>query len=69
MSKHDYEQSGYIELASHNQRWSFYALLMAVIRRADTDNLAALERAFPDVVKELRQRYSAPGGVLESDTE
>lgn len=42
----------------------FYTLLMAAMRFADTNNLSKLESAFPDVVKELRMRYQAPGGAL-----
>lgn len=43
---------------------SFYGIFMALIKRADTDNLIRLERAFPEVVKETRIRYYAPGGAL-----
>jgi len=43
---------------------SFYALIMAAMRQADTDNLMLLEAAWPLVSAELRQRYDAPGGFL-----
>jgi hypothetical protein len=46
---------------------SFEALLMAAIRRADTENYRKLSIAFPDVVIELQQRYNAPGGELAGD--
>ncbi len=45
----------------------FYALIMAAARRADTDNFAALERAFPRCIAEVRARYNAPGGRLPED--
>jgi hypothetical protein len=67
MAKRDYEQSQYVELQSQNQGWSFRALVMATMRRADTDNLAALRQAFPDVHDELVARYNAPGGDLPTD--
>lgn len=63
MSRHDYEESKQIHAAGH----SFYGLLMAAMRNADTFNLAKLREAFPDVAAELQDRYDAPGGVLESE--
>lgn len=45
----------------------FYALIMAAARRADTDNLELLERAWPDTIAELRERYNAPGGFLPGE--
>lgn len=50
--------------------FGFYALIMAAMRKADTDNLRALKTAFPLVWDELSRRYNAPGGLLpgESDT-
>jgi len=47
--------------------YGFYTLLMALIRRADTVNLNKLEILFPDEVKEFRQRYNAPGGLLPGE--
>ena len=35
------------------QRFPFYALLAAAVRKADTDNLALLSRGFPGVVRSL----------------
>jgi len=43
---------------------SFYGLLMACMRNADTDNVEKLKQAFPEVWNELQQRYNAPGGAL-----
>lgn len=48
---------------------SFYGLLMAAMRKADTFNAAILRRAFPEVWNDLQARYNAPGGVLPSDPE
>ena len=45
--------------------WSFYALIMAAMRRADNDNLKKLGLVFPDVLQELQDRYKAPGGFLD----
>lgn len=46
---------------------SFYGLIMAAYRLADTTNAAKLRAAFPDVIADLQARYDAPGGVLVSD--
>jgi len=46
---------------------AFYALLMATIREADSDNLAKLALCFPQVLAELTRRYSAPGGRLDTE--
>lgn len=63
MSLHDYKNSMEIQF----QRWPFYALIMAAMRQADTDNLKALKVAFPATWDELQARYHAPGGQLPSD--
>lgn len=47
--------------------YSYYALIMAAMRMADTDNTAKLEQVFPQVADELRRRYHAPGGLLPGD--
>ena len=47
--------------------YSFYALLIATIRQADSENLNKLEYVFPEVVLEFRERYNAPGGKLKDD--
>lgn len=47
----------------------FYALIQAAMRRADTDNLARLQAAFPDTWDELDARYHAPAGHLDGDRE
>lgn len=63
MSWHEYEVSRVITA----QDLPFYALVMAAMRQADTDNQKVLQEAFPDVWAELRLRYDAPGGILEDD--
>jgi len=46
------------------QDYPFYALIMAAMRQADTDNVRKLQNAWPDVWNELVARYNAPGGAL-----
>ena len=58
MSHFDYDRS----IAMGDE--PFYALIMAAMRRADTDNAALLKAAFPEVWDELYARYHAPGGRL-----
>ncbi|WP_142271006.1 hypothetical protein [Mycobacterium sp. AT1] len=45
----------------------FFALVMAGIRKADTQNAARLRMAFPEVHAKFHARYDAPGGVLAAD--
>ena len=45
----------------------FAALIMAAIRKADTENNARLQSAFPEIYQEFTERYHAPGGRLESE--
>ncbi len=47
--------------------YSFYALLQATIRRADSDNLSKLKAIWPEVVAEIQARYVSPGGYLEGE--
>ncbi len=63
MSYYDYKQSVYISLKDY----PFYALIMAAMRQADTDNARALKHIFPNIWAELDARYHAPGGVLEGE--
>ena len=53
------------EIAACN--YPFYAVLQALMRDADTDNLEKLRNAFPDVWKELQARNKAPGGLLPGE--
>ncbi len=63
MSRYDYLQSRGIAALDR----PFYAIIMAAMRRADTDNLELLRNAFPQVFTELDARYKAPGGWLPED--
>jgi hypothetical protein len=45
----------------------FYALIQAAMRKADTDNLELLIGCWPDIWRELRARYNAPAGKLQSE--
>ena len=65
MSLYDYKAS--LEIAS--QDYPFYALVMACMRQADSNNIEKLKLAFPDTWKELKQRYNAPGGIIDFDKE
>jgi hypothetical protein len=63
MSLFDYQASRQIAALDA----PFAALVMAAYRKADTGNAIALEQAFPDICRELRERYHAPGGVLPGE--
>ncbi|MCB0072521.1 MAG: hypothetical protein KDE20_13725 [Caldilineaceae bacterium] len=63
MSHYDYIKSQ--EIGARD--FPFYALIMAAIRQADANNLQKLRAMWPNVVDEFAARYTAPGGVLESD--
>jgi hypothetical protein len=58
---YEYKESREITLKDY----SFYALVMALMRKADSDNLEKLQEAWPDVWEELHARYNAPGGILK----
>lgn len=63
MSLHSYHLSKKIL----NSDPPFYALIMAAMRKADTDNLARLKAEWPEVYAELKARYNAPMGLLPED--
>ena len=65
MSRYDYELSTQISARDE----PFYALLFALMRRADDVNTEKLKRMWPDEWKELYQRYHAPSGLLEGDND
>ena len=65
MSHFDYVRSLELELADE----PFYALIMAAMRRADSDNLTRLQEAFPGVWRELETRYNSPDGTLPDETD
>lgn len=45
----------------------FRGVLMALMRRADPENLATLQLHWGDVWQELVARHGAPGGVIPGD--
>jgi len=63
LSLYDYKLSQKIAA----QGYSFYGLLAALFRDADTDNLERLSDAFPGFWETLQRRYYAPGGVLPEE--
>lgn len=65
MSRHDYERSGAIAASGE----PFAALVMAAMRRADSANYERLKGAFPEIERELRERYHAPGGRIGAESE
>ncbi len=45
----------------------FYALIMAAMLKADSDNIRLLRNAWPQLWAELDTRYHTPGGVLPGE--
>ena len=63
MSLYDYRASQDVALT----RVPFYALIMAAMRQADSDNVVKLRAEFPETWDELQLRYHAPGGLLDGE--
>lgn len=63
MSKFDYDISRKIAA----EDYPFYALIMAAMRKADSNNVAKLQSMWPNVWEELQARYNAPGGLLPGE--
>lgn len=63
MSHYDYEVSKHI--SSHD--YTFGAMMMALMRKADSQDLEILKASFPRIHAELVARYSAPGGILPDE--
>jgi len=63
MSHYDYEKSK--EISAKDP--PFASLIMAAMRKADTENTAKLKGAFPDIFNELQERYWAPGGLIPEE--
>jgi hypothetical protein len=61
LNLYEYEQSLRIAAQGH----SFYVLLAALMRQADTDNTDLLRAGWPGVWESLRKRRNAPLGVVE----
>ena len=60
MTHHDYQKSKEIDAP-------FYAIIMAAMRKADSNNIEKLKYAFPEMFDEFHKRYNAPGGIIEGD--
>jgi len=65
MSWFDYKASQVLE----HEDYSFAALLMAAMRRADNDNLSKLKEAWPELWQELSERYRLPGGYIGQEAQ
>ena len=63
MSYFDYEMSKRIAA----EDYPFYALIMAAMRQADTNNLLRLQEAFPEIWAELKYRFMSPDGIHPMD--
>ena len=64
MSRYDYESSKRVD-----PEISFYGLIMAAMRQADSDNIKMLKSCWPLIWEELEARYWASGGLLEGEEE
>jgi hypothetical protein len=60
MTLYDYQKSKEIDAP-------FYALIMAAMRKADSNNIEKLKSAFPELFAELQERYNAPCGIIDGD--
>ncbi len=63
MSHYDYEKSK--EISAKDP--PFASLIMAAIRKADTNNTVKLGNTFPEIFSELQERYWAPSGLLPEE--
>ena len=63
MSLHSYQVS--LELMKGDPPFS--ALIMAAMRKADSNNAALLKSSFPEIWDELFERYHAPGGIIAGE--
>jgi len=61
LNQWDYRKS--LEIAAYG--YPFYALLAALMRDADTDNLEKLRVAFPDVYESLIRWINTPGAYRD----
>jgi hypothetical protein len=68
MSLFDYKLSREIaHTGSDRPDPPFYAIVMAAMRRADTQNLGQLKAAFPETYQEFEQRRAANFGLLAGE--
>jgi hypothetical protein len=63
MSLYDYQISEKLAL----EDYPFYSLIMAAMRKADTDNTVKLKACWPEIWRELERRYHAASGLLPED--
>lgn len=63
MSFFDYQAS----LKLETEDVPFYALIMAAMRRADSDNLDKLKKMYPETWAELTHRRHTPEGKYPSE--
>jgi hypothetical protein len=63
MSLHSYQVS--LELIKNDPPFS--ALIMAAMRKADTNNAQLLVAAFPEIWDELSERYWSPKGLIAGE--
>jgi len=63
MSRNNYLVSQKIEA----ENYPFYALIMAAMRKADSNNAAKLKAAWPDISAELQYRYWSSGGFMPGE--
>lgn len=63
MSLYDYQMARLIDATDP----PFYALIMAAMRKADTDNAERLRAAFPEVWEEVQHRYWSAGALLPGE--
>ena len=64
MSHRDYKSGLDLECTYNG---TFYGLIQAAMRRADSDNLEKLKAAWPEVWEEFQLRYKAQGGYLPEE--
>lgn len=64
MSLFDYRQS--LTLSAEDP--TFAALVMALMRKADTFNRRLIDECWPDISAEMQARYNAPAGLLAGET-
>jgi hypothetical protein len=60
MSLHEYRTSQKLDEVDV----SFYALIMAAMRRADSENAYRLRELFPATWLELQRRHHSPDGLI-----
>ncbi len=64
MSHHDFLEGRDITM---RPTISFYGIIQAAMREADTDNLELLKAAWPTVWEEFQLRRNAQGGYLPEE--